>query len=256
MPQGGVGVTRPLQYLPQQAGHFRRDSPHPAIHPRGAPERKPRIQKGAPPARASPQATATGPRPGNARRQARPSPPGTRTTPGTGGCATRATPTITSWGSPGRRPKPRKSRTSWRGSCATNSRRNSARTRRWSPTPAPGRHGTSATRSPPSTPTARSPAAAGGQRDDRAARAARCDQGQASPLPAPRQTLAPARLLNLDDYDIVQAYGAEYRGIVQLLPARRRRLATQRAALGRRDIHAEDPGSQAQVHGGQDRGKT
>ena len=32
-----------------------------------------------------------------------------------------------------------------------------------------------------------------GQRDDRAARATRRDQGEASPLPAPRQTLAPAR---------------------------------------------------------------
>ena len=34
------------------------------------------------------------------------------------------------------------------------------------------------------------------------------------PLPAPGQTLAPARLLNLDDYDIVRIYAAEYRGIV------------------------------------------
>ena len=29
----------------------------------------------------------------------------------------------------------------------------------------------------------------------------------------------------------------------------------RRAALGRRDVHAQDPGSQAQVHGGHDRGK-
>ena len=34
------------------------------------------------------------------------------------------------------------------------------------------------------------------------------------PLPAARQTLAPARLKNLDDYDIVRIYGAEYRGVV------------------------------------------
>ena len=34
------------------------------------------------------------------------------------------------------------------------------------------------------------------------------------PVPAPGQTLAPARLQNLDDYDIVRIYGAEYRGIV------------------------------------------
>ena len=63
-------------------------------------------------------------------RQARALPFGTRTTPGTGGCATRATPTITSWGSPGREPKPRTSRISWPGSCATNSHSNSARKRR------------------------------------------------------------------------------------------------------------------------------
>ena len=34
------------------------------------------------------------------------------------------------------------------------------------------------------------------------------------PLPAARQTVAPAPLENLDDYDIVRIYGAEYRGIV------------------------------------------
>ena len=39
------------------------------------------------------------------------------------------TPTTTSWGSPGRRPKPRRSKISWRRSCAMNSRWNSTRTR-------------------------------------------------------------------------------------------------------------------------------
>ena len=53
-----------------------------------------------------------------------------------------------------------------------------------------------------------------GQREDRAARAAGRDQGQVRPLPAARQTVAPGRLQNLDDYDIVRIYGAEYRGIV------------------------------------------
>ena len=43
-------------------------------------------------------------------------------TPDTGGCGTAATPTISSWGSPGRRPRPRRSRTSWRRCCAMNSR--------------------------------------------------------------------------------------------------------------------------------------
>ena len=34
-----------------------------------------------------------------------------------------------------------------------------------------------------------------------------------------------SRLQNLDDYDIVRIYGAEYRGVVELLPARPGRLA-------------------------------
>jgi Type II intron maturase len=34
------------------------------------------------------------------------------------------------------------------------------------------------------------------------------------PVPAPWQTLAPARLQNLDEFDIIRTYGAEYRGIV------------------------------------------
>ena len=50
------------------------------------------------------------------------------------------------------------------------------------------------------------------------------------PLPAPGQTLAPAPLLNLDDYDIVRIYAAEYRGIVNyyLLADNVLRLATLR----------------------------
>ena len=54
-----------------------------------------------------------------------------------------------------------------------------------------------------------------GQREDRAARTAGRDQGQVRPLPA--ATANPwhrPRLQNLDDYDIVRIYGAEYRGIV------------------------------------------
>src|SRR5512144_1731052 len=57
------------------------------------------------------------------------SPRATRKTPGTVGCAIPGTPMIISWGSPDRRPKPRPSRTSWHGSCATNSPWNSTRTR-------------------------------------------------------------------------------------------------------------------------------
>ena len=62
-------------------------------------------------------------------------------------------------------------------------------------------------------------------------------------------------LLNLDDYDIVRVYGAEYRGIAgyYLLASDVWRL--ERAALGSRDVHAQNPGGQAQVLGGQDRGQ-
>jgi group II intron reverse transcriptase/maturase len=65
--------------------------------------------------------------------------------------------------------------------------------------------------------------------------------------------LRPA-LVNLSDYDIVRVYGAEYRGRSQLLPSGRRRLAAARAALERRDVDAQDPGSQAPVLGDQDGG--
>ena len=51
-----------------------------------------------------------------------------------------------------------------------------------------------------------------------------------------------SRLQNLDDYDIVRIYGAEYRGVVNyyLLAQDVWRLGTLR--LARRDIDAEDPG--------------
>ena len=51
-----------------------------------------------------------------------------------------------------------------------------------------------------------------------------------------------SRLQNLDDYDIVRIYGAEYRGVVNyyLLAQDVWRLSTLR--LERRDVDAEDPG--------------
>ena len=63
------------------------------------------------------------------RRSLRRLPSVTRKTPDTGGYGTPVTPTIISWGSPDRRPKPRRSKISWRGSCAKTSRSNSTRTR-------------------------------------------------------------------------------------------------------------------------------
>jgi len=50
--------------------------------------------------------------------------------PGIAGSGTAGTPTITCWGSPGRRPRPRRSKTGWRRSCATNSRSNCRQARR------------------------------------------------------------------------------------------------------------------------------
>ena len=55
-------------------------------------------------------------------------------------------------------------------------------------------------------------------------------------------------LLNLDDYDIVRIYGAEYRGIVNYYLLAQDVWRLGRAALERRDIHAENPGRQARVH--------
>ena len=61
---------------------------------------------------------------------------------------------------------------------------------------------------------------------------------------------------NLDDYDIVKAYGAEYRGIVQyyLLANDVWRLNRLRCDAG--DVDAQDPGSKAPVHGDEDGGQT
>ena len=62
------------------------------------------------------------------------------------------------------------------------------------------------------------------------------DQGPVRPLPVQHgKPWHRPRLQNLDDYDIVRIYGAEYRGIVELLPARPGRLAARHAWLERRD---------------------
>ena len=90
-----------------------------------------------------------------------------------------------------------------------------------------------------------SPAAAGGQREDRAAGAAGRGQGPVRPLPAARQTVAPARLQNLDDYDIVRIYGAEYRGVVNYYLLAQDVWRLHHPALARPDVDAEDPGRQA-----------
>ncbi len=61
---------------------------------------------------------------------------------------------------------------------------------------------------------------------------------------------------NLPDYDIVRTYAAEYRGVINyyLLAIDVWRL--RHTALERADVPAENPGSQAQVHGDEDGGPT
>ena len=63
-----------------------------------------------------------------------------------------------------------------------------------------------------------------------------------------------SRLQNLDDYDIVRIYGAEYRGVANyyLLAQNAWRLGT--LAMERRDVDAENPGRQAPLHRHQDGG--
>ena len=125
-------------------------------------------------------------------------------------------PTTTSWVSPGPRPKPRPSKTSWRRSCATNSSWNStpdktlithARTRaaRYLGYEIIAQHADSKITA--------------GQRAVNGKIALRV------PLDVIKAKRAPYRrhgkpwhrpaMQNLDDYDIVRTYGAEYRGIVQ-----------------------------------------
>jgi group II intron reverse transcriptase/maturase len=56
-------------------------------------------------------------------------------------------------------------------------------------------------------------------------------------------------LQNLDDYDIVAAYGGEIPGHQPVLPARRRRPPAEPAAVGYGDFAAQDARGQARLHG-------
>src|SRR5690242_4764591 len=71
--------------------------------------------------------------------------------------------------------------------------------------------------------------------------AAGSDPGQMRPLPVPGQTLAPARPAEPARLRHRADLRSRIPGHRELLPARPGRLATRRAALERRDIHAEDP---------------
>ena len=135
------------------------------------------------------------------------------------------------WGSPGRRPKPRRSRISWQAflrdelalelnpdkTLITHARTRAARYLGYEITV---QHSdikiTSGRRAANGTIALRVPLDV--------------IKAKCAPYRQPRQTLAPARLQNLDDYDIVRIYGAEYRGVVELLPAGHRRLAAHTLA--------------------------
>ena len=63
-----------------------------------------------------------------------------------------------------------------------------------------------------------------------------------------------SRLQNLDDYDIVRTYGAEYRGVVNYYLLAQDVSAAHPPAMERPDLDAEDPGRQAPLHRHQDGG--
>ena len=163
------------------------------------------------------------------------------------------TPTIIFWGSSDRRPKPRPSKISWHGSCATTSRSNSTRSK------------TLVTH-------ARTRAARYlgyeiivQHRDDKLTNGRRSangvialrvpldrDQGQMCPLPAPRQTLAPAQAAEPGRLRHRPDLRGRIPGHHRLLPARHRRLAPGQTALARPDVDAEDPRREVPVHGVED----
>ena len=98
--------------------------------------------------------------------------------------------------------------------------------------------------------------AARGERENRAARPPGRHQGQARSLPAARQTVAPdghAEPRRLRHRRCLRGRIPRHRPVLQ---ARRRRLALHRSAVGRSDLDAEDPGSQAPVLGEEDGGPT
>ena len=109
--------------------------------------------------------------------------------------------------------------------------------------PAPARPGSSATRSPSSTPTTRSPArrrsinGTVGLRVPRDVIKAKCAPYLQRGKPERR-----TQLVNEDDHDIVRTYGAEYRGIVEYYLLAGDVCRLNRLDWVMRDLHAQDPG--------------
>jgi hypothetical protein len=84
-----------------------------------------------------------------------------------------------------------------------------------------------------------------GQRESRAASPQGRDQGQVRPLPAARQTVAPARTPEPGRLRHRPDLRSRIPGRRQLLPPGPGRLAAGRPPVERPDVHAEDPGRQA-----------
>ncbi len=143
----------------------------------------------------------TGTKPGTCVANCADCPRVTRRTPDTGGCDIRATPMIISWGSSDRRPKPRPSRTNPGKTLVTHARTRAARYLGYEIIVQ--------------------------HCDDKLTRGRRTVNGTVAlrvPLDVIKAKCVPYRrhgkpwhrsaLQNLDDYDIVATFGAEYRGVI------------------------------------------
>ena len=113
-PQGGVVSPILSNIYLHKLDVFVETGSDPGVHPRNVAGEESRLPPGTEGARHGHVRAGTGPKrdhcvSGCAACRAR-----THTIPATAGCVTAATPTITCWGSPGRRPKPRRSSNGWR----------------------------------------------------------------------------------------------------------------------------------------------
>ena len=135
---------------------------------------------------------------------------------------------ITYSGLSGRRPKARRSRAGWPRSSGRPSDWTSTTPRPSSRMPAASGHGSSATTSASGTATPDHQRPQGGQRDDRAARAARRGHGPVRPLPEARQAVAPVTAPEPRRLRHRPEIRSRIRRRRQLLPARPRRMAVRR----------------------------
>ena len=221
------GLTRPLQHLPAPAGRVRRDSSHPAIHRGNVRTRNPAYYQGEEQAgvRAHPRRPGQGP--GTAAAAAQPA----RRDPARSRLPAAALLRYADdhlLGFIGPKAEAEEIKTSSRRSCVTNSSSNSTRQNADHPRPHPGGPflGYEITAQHADRKITAGPAC--GQREDRAARAAGCDQGQTRPLPAPRQTLAPDGHAEPRRLRHRRCLRGRIPGHRPVLPARQRCLAAHR----------------------------